>query len=126
MNSISPNLNIMIKASRKSFKNMLLEILVKLKNYKFPKKDPTDFVTNADLKARKNFNWRTIKKQKKLFIYKWRNRQLLKIIKIKIIFGLLIQLTEQQISLHGIPHFAISIALKSKNEIIKWFNFWSN
>ena len=42
----------------------------------------------------------------------------LKLIQTLKMFGLLIQLMALQIFLHGIPHFAISIALKSNNEII--------
>ena len=50
MNSISPNLNIMIKACEKASK-ILIRDFGELEKLQVSKKGPTDFVTNADLKA---------------------------------------------------------------------------
>ena len=52
MNSISANLNIMIKASEKASK-ILIRDFGEVENLQVSKKGPTDFVTNADLKAEK-------------------------------------------------------------------------
>ena len=52
MKSISPNLNIMIKAAEKVSK-LLIRDFGELENLQVSKKGPTDFVTNADLKAEK-------------------------------------------------------------------------
>ena len=51
MNSISANLNIMIKACEKASK-ILIRDFGEIENYKY-RKSQRDFVTNADLKAEK-------------------------------------------------------------------------
>ena len=115
MKSISANLNVMIKASDKASK-ILIRDFGEIENLQVTKKGPKDFVTNSDLKvekiimeelkkARPNYSFITeesgIKKNKDLH-----NTWIIDPIDGTINF------------LHGIPHFAISIALKSKNEII--------
>ena len=52
MNSISANLNIMIKASEKASK-VLIRDFGEVEKLQVSKKGPTDFVSNADLKAEK-------------------------------------------------------------------------
>ena len=52
MNSISANLNIIIKASEKASK-ILIRDFGEIENLQVSKKGPSDFVTNADLKAEK-------------------------------------------------------------------------
>ena len=52
MNSISANLNIMIKASEKASK-ILIRDFGEIEKLQVSKKGPTDFVTNSDLKAEK-------------------------------------------------------------------------
>ena len=52
MNSISANLNVMIKASEKASK-ILIRDFGEVEKLQVSKKGPTDFVTNADLKAEK-------------------------------------------------------------------------
>ena len=52
MNSISSNLNIMIKASEKASK-ILIRDFGEIEKLQVKKKGPSDFVTNADLKAEK-------------------------------------------------------------------------
>ena len=52
MNSISANLNIMIKASEKASK-ILIRDFGEIEKLQVKKKGPSDFVTNADLKAEK-------------------------------------------------------------------------
>ena len=50
MNSISPNLNIMIKASEKASK-VLIRDFGELEKLQVSKKGPQDFVTNSDIKV---------------------------------------------------------------------------
>ena len=52
MNSISANLNIMIKASEKASK-VLIRDFGELEKLQVSSKGPSDFVTNADIKAEK-------------------------------------------------------------------------
>ena len=52
MNSISPNLNIMIKASEKASK-VLIRDFGEIEKLQVSKKGPSDFVTNSDLKTEK-------------------------------------------------------------------------
>jgi myo-inositol-1(or 4)-monophosphatase len=52
MNSISPNLNIMIKASEKASK-ILIRDFGEIEKLQVSKKGPLDFVTNSDLKTEK-------------------------------------------------------------------------
>ena len=52
MNSISANLNIMIKASEKASK-VLVRDFGEIEKLQVKKKGPTDFVTNADIKVEK-------------------------------------------------------------------------
>ena len=55
MNSISPNLNLMIKACEKASK-ILIRDFGEIEKLQVSKKGPSDFVTNSDLKAEKNNN----------------------------------------------------------------------
>ena len=120
MNSISSNLNIMIKACEKASK-ILIRDFGELEKLQVSKKSPSDFVTNSDLKvekiiieelekARPNYSFISeengLKKNKDV-----NNTWIIDPIDGTINF------------LHGIPHFAISIALKSNNEIISGLIF---
>ena len=120
MNSISSNLNIMIKACEKASK-ILIRDFGELEKLQVSKKSPSDFVTNSDLKVEKiiieelekgrpNFSFISeengIKKNKDS-----NNTWIIDPIDGTINF------------LHGIPHFAISIALKSNNEIVSGLVF---
>jgi len=53
MNSISPNLNIMIKACEKASK-VIIRDFGEIENLQVSKKGPRDFVTKTDKKSRKN------------------------------------------------------------------------
>jgi len=115
MNSISANLNIMIKASEKASK-ILIRDFGELENLQVSKKGPKDFVTNSDIKA------------EKIIIEELKNaRPNYSIISEE--YGIeknkdesnswIIDPIDGTINfLHGVPHFAISIALKSNNEIV--------
>ncbi len=60
MNSISANLNIMIKAAEKASK-VLIRDFGELEKLQVSKKGPSDFVTNSDKKVRENYSRRIIK-----------------------------------------------------------------
>ena len=115
MNTISANLNIMIKAAEKASKILIIDF-GELEKLQVSKKAPTDFVTNSDIKVEKIIidelkkakpNYSLISEENGLDISKDKeNTWIIDPIDGTVNF------------LHGIPHFAISIALKSKNEII--------
>ena len=115
MNSISANLNLMIKASEKASK-ILIRDFGEIENLQVSKKGPKDFVTNSDLKAEKIIieelkkarpNFSFISEENGIENNKDKNNTWI------------IDPIDGTINfLHGIPHFAISIALKSKNEIV--------
>ena len=120
MNSISPNLNIMIKASEKASK-ILIRDFGEIEKLQVSKKGPTDFVTNSDLKAEKIIieelkkakpNYSIISEENGIEYNKDKNNTWI------------IDPIDGTINfLHGIPHFAISIALKSNKEIISGIIF---
>jgi myo-inositol-1(or 4)-monophosphatase len=115
MQSISPNLNIMIKAAEKASRALIRDF-GEIEKLQVSIKGPTDFVSNADLKAEKII----IEELKKARPYysiiseedgsesnKDKNNTWI------------IDPIDGTINfLHGVPHFAISIALKSGNEIV--------
>jgi myo-inositol-1(or 4)-monophosphatase len=120
MKSISANLNVMIKASEKASK-VLIRDFGEIENLQVSKKGPKDFVTNSDLKtekiiidelkkARPNYSFISEEKGKK------DNKDMNNTWIIDPIDGTVN-------FLHGIPHFAISIALRSNNEIISGLIF---
>ena len=120
MKSISANLNVMIKASEKASK-ILIRDFGEIENLQVSKKGPRDFVTNSDLKVEKII----IDELKRARPYysiiseekgKEENDDNDNTWIIDPIDGTIN-------FLHGIPHFAISIALKSKNEIVSGIIF---
>ena len=115
MNSISANLNIMIKASEKASK-ILIKDFGEIEKLQVSKKGPYDFVTNSDLKTEKIIidelkkakpNYSILSEEKVIENNKDENNTWI----IDPIDGTINYL-------HGIPHFAISIALKSYDQII--------
>ena len=115
MISISSNLNIMIKAAEKASKSVIRDF-GEVEKLQVSKKGPTDFVSNADLKAEKIIieelkkakpNYSIISEENGIENNKDKNNTWI----IDPIDGTINYL-------HGIPHFAISIALKTKNEIV--------
>ena len=120
MNSISANLNIMIKASDKASK-ILIRDFGEIEKLQVSKKGPHDFVTKTDKnvekilidelsKAKKNYSFLSEE------IGEIRNNDKENIWIIDPIDG-------TNNFLHGIPHFAICIALLSKNEIVSGLIF---
>ena len=120
MNSISANLNIMIKASEKASK-ILIRDFGELEKLQVSKKGPKDFVTNSDIRVEKIIieelkkakpNYSVISEESGLErnkddAYTW-----------------IIDPIDGTVNfLHGIPHFAISIALQFEKEIISGLIF---
>ena len=115
MNSISANLNIMIKASNKASKTLIRDF-GEIEKLQVSKKGPKDFVTNSDLKTEKIIIDELIKARPNYSILSEENgysenKDLKNTWIIDPIDGTVN-------FLHGIPHFAISIALKTNNEIV--------
>ena len=120
MNSISPNLNLMIKACEKASK-ILIRDFGELENLQVSKKGPKDFVTNSDKKTEEVLINELTKNKKKYSIlseeigfiknddndYVW----------------VIDPIDGTTNFLHGIPHFCISIGLKFKDEIISGIIF---
>ena len=114
MNSISHHLNIMLKACEKASK-IIIRDFGEIENLQVAKKGPRDFVTKTDKrvekilieelsKAKKNYSFLTEESGK------IENNDKDKIWIIDPIDG-------TTNFLHGIPHFAISVALKIDNEL---------
>jgi myo-inositol-1(or 4)-monophosphatase len=115
MKSISANLNLMIKASEKASKALIRDF-GEVEKLQVSVKGPSDFVTNADTFAEKIIIDELSKSKKNYSILSEEcgsitNKDTDNIWIIDPIDG-------TTNFLHGIPHFAISIALKSNNEII--------
>ncbi len=120
MNSISANLNLMIKASEKASK-VLIRDFGELEKLQVSKKGPNDFVTNSDIKTEKIIidelnkgrpNYSIISEENGIKKNKdSKNTWVIDPIDGTINF------------LHGLPHFAISIALKTNDEIISGLIF---
>ena len=115
MQSISANLNIMIKAAEKASRALIRDF-GEIEKLQVSIKGPSDFVSNADLKAEKII----IEELKKARPYysiiseedgseKNKDRSNTWIID---------PIDGTTNFLHGIPHFAISIALRSNEEIV--------
>ena len=115
MTSISANLNIMIKASEKASKGLIRDF-GELEQLQVSIKGPSDFVTNADIKTEKIIIDELTKSRKNYSILSEEsgskeNKDIDNVWIIDPIDGTIN-------FLHGVPHFAISIALKSNNEIV--------
>ena len=120
MISISSNLNIMIKAAEKASKSVIRDF-GEVEKLQVSKKGPRDFVTKTDKhvekilieelsKAKKNYSFLSEE------VGKIKNKDQENIWIIDPIDG-------TTNFLHGIPHFAICIALQSKNEIVSGLIF---
>ena len=120
MNTISANLNIMIKACEKASKALIRDF-GEVENLQVSMKGPSDFVTNADkkvekilieelLKAKKNFS---ILSEETGFIKNKDEKNM----------WIIDPIDGTTNFLHGIPHFSICIALKSHEEIISGLIF---
>ena len=120
MNSISANLNIMIKASEKASK-ILIRDFGELEKLQVSKKGPKDFVTNSDIKVEKIIIEELKKARPHFSIISEENG--IKKNKDKSNTWIIDPIDGTVNFLHGIPHFAISIALQNNNEIISGLIF---
>ena len=105
----------MIKASEKASK-VLIRDFGELENLQVSKKGPADFVTNSDLKAEKIILQELMKARPNYSIISEEHGVLNN--KDKNNTWVIDPIDGTVNFLHGIPHFAISIALKSKDEIV--------
>ena len=115
MNQISPNLNIMIKAAEKASK-VLIRDFGELENLQVTQKGPKDFVTNSDKKVEKIIIEELEKYKKNYSFLTEENGKIEN--KDKENIWIIDPIDGTNNFLHGIPHFSISIGLKSKSEII--------
>ncbi len=115
MKSISANLNIMIKAAEKASRALIRDF-GEIEKLQVSVKGPADFVSNADLKAEKIIieelkkarpNYSIISEEEGSEINKDKNNT-----------WIIDPIDGTTNFLHGIPHFAISIALRSREKII--------
>jgi len=113
MKTISPNLNLMIKACDKASK-ILIRDFGEVENLQVSKKGPKDFVTNSDTKVEKVLINELSKKKFSIIS----EESGLKIKEDKNKYWIIDPIDGTINFLHGIPHFCISIALINHNEII--------
>ncbi len=120
MNSISANLNLMIKACEKASKTLIRDF-GEIEKLQVSKKGPSDFVTNSDLKTEKIIIEELTKGRPDYSIISEENGE--KKNKDSKNTWVIDPIDGTVNFLHGIPHFATSIALKHENEIISGLIF---
>ncbi len=120
MISISSNLNIMIKAAEKASKSVIRDF-GEVEKLQVSKKGPRDFVTKTDKNVEKILIEELSKTKKN---YSFLSEEIGSIEnKDKDNIWIIDPIDGTTNFLHGIPHFAICIALKSKNEIVSGLIF---
>ncbi len=120
MNSISPNLNLMIKACEKASKSLIRDF-GELENLQVSIKGPSDFVTSADKKVEEIIIEELQKSKKKFSFLTEESGHIKNDDKDNI--WIIDPIDGTTNFLHGIPHFAISVALQSYGEIISGLIF---
>ena len=115
MNFISPHLNMMIKASEKASK-VIIRDFGELENLQVSKKGPKDFVTKTDKRVEKILMEELEKTKKNFSFITEESGKILN--KNKEVFWIIDPIDGTTNFMHGIPHFAISIALQKQGEII--------
>jgi myo-inositol-1(or 4)-monophosphatase len=105
----------MIKASEKASKNLIRDF-GEIEKLQVSVKGPSDFVSNADIKAEKIIIEELNKSKKNFSILGEESGSQLN--KDQDNVWIIDPIDGTTNFLHGIPHFAISIALKSNNEIV--------
>ena len=120
MISISSNLNLMIKAVEKASKSVIRDF-GEVEKLQVSKKGPYDFVTKTDKHVEKILIEELSKSKKN---YSFITEETGKITnKDKENFWIIDPIDGTTNFLHGIPHFAICVAFKSKEEIISGLIF---
>ena len=120
MISISANLNIMIKAAEKASKSIIRDF-GEIEKLQVSKKGPHDFVTKTDKHVEKILI-EELSKTKKNYSFITEETGTIKNIDKNNIW-IIDPIDGTTNFLHGIPHFAISIALKCKDEIVSGLIF---
>ena len=115
MNSISPNLNLMIKASEKASK-ILIRDFGEVEKLQVSLKGPNNFVTNTDRKVEEVIV-NELEKSKKNFSILTEERGFIEN-KDKDNFWIVDPIDGTTNFLNGVPHFCISVALLVDKEII--------
>ena len=115
MQSISANLNIMIKAAEKASRALIRDF-GEIEKLQVSIKGPSDFVSNADLKAEKIIIEELKKARPYYSIISEEDGS--EANKDKDHTWIIDPIDGTTNFLHGIPHFAISIALKTDEEIV--------
>ena len=115
MNSVSPDLYLMIKACEKASK-VLIRDFGEIEKLQVSIKGPSDFVTNSDYKVEKIIINELSKSKKKYYLISEESGKIEN--ENKNGCWIIDPIDGTTNFLNGIPHFAISIALKIKNEII--------
>ena len=114
MNSISPILNIMIKAVEKASKTIIRDF-GEIENLQVAKKGPRDFVTKTDKRVEEILVDELSKAKKNYSFLTEESGKIEKNDKDKV--WIIDPIDGTTNFLHGIPHFAISIALQIDNDI---------
>ena len=120
MNSISANLNVMIKACEKASK-VLIRDFGELEKLQVSKKGPKDFVTRSDRQVEKILIEELSKSKKN---YSFLSEEAGKINnKVRENIWIIDPIDGTTNFIHGIPHFAISIALQTNEGIVSGLIF---
>ena len=114
MNSISPNLNLMIKACEKASK-VIIRDFGELENLQVSKKGPKDFVTKTDKRVEKIIIDELSMTKKNFSFITEESGKILN--KNKDVYWIIDPIDGTTNFLHGVPHFAISLALQIEDEI---------
>ena len=120
MNSISPILNVMIKACEKASKTIIRDF-GEVGNLQVKKKGPKDFVTKTDRKVEKILI-EELEKSKKNYSFITEETGVINKSDTDN-YWIIDPIDGTTNFLHGIPHFAISIALKNKDELMSGLIF---
>ena len=115
MNSISANLNLMIKACEKASKTIIRDF-GELENLQVSKKGPNDFVTKTDRRVEKILIEELSKSKRNYSFITEESGEIIK--KNKNCYWIIDPIDGTTNFLHGIPHFAISVALQIDGEIV--------
>ena len=114
MNSISPNLNVMIKACEKASK-VIIRDFGEVEELQVSKKGPRDFVTKTDKRVENILIDELSKNKKEFSLITEESGKIINSDKEN--FWIIDPIDGTTNFMHGIPHFAISVALRFNNEI---------
>ena len=116
----SANINVMVKACRKASKAIIRDF-GEIENLQVSLKGPGDFVTNCDKKVEKILIEELLKYKKNFSVITEETKFIDNSDKEN--FWIIDPIDGTTNFLHGIPHFAISVALRFNNEIISGLIF---